>query len=239
MDPLLLIAVGLLALGAAVVVVRSFGRRYRVGRLLAVTPRVRIADAVGLARAGLVRYVGVEGRIDSETDFEDDAHRPLVWRRTRIERLDGRGWRTLEEHREAVPFELREGLESIAVDGEALDAGLVVLPRESVGRAHELGDRLPAGTPPDAIVRVRIEQISAVEHAIALGVPTLGPDGRVQLRPGLGRDLILTTLEPPEAMRVLVEGERLRPFVAAGLFLAGLLAVGGGLLLGLVRIFGG
>jgi hypothetical protein len=235
-DPLLLVGLGLVALAAAIVVVRSFGHRYRIGRLLAVTPRVGVAEAVALARAGVPRYVRIEGRIDAETPFEDAAHRPLVWRRTRIERLEGRGWRTLEEDRQVVPFELREGLDAIAVETEALDAGLVVLPRESVGRASELGDRLPAGTPPDAVVRIRIEQISAVEHAIALGVPSLGPDGRVRLAPGLGRDLILTTLEPPEAMRVLVGGERLRPAVAAVLFVVGLLAVAVGAVAGVASL---
>ena len=52
---------------------------------------------------------------------------------------------------------------------------------------------------------------------------------------GLGRPLILTTLEPDEAMRVLAEGERRRPLIAAvcliggfGLIaLAGVLAVVG------------
>lgn len=236
MDPLVLIGAGVVALVGAVIVVRSFGHRYRIGRLLAVTPRVSVAEAIALARAGVARYVRIDGRIDGESDFEDAAHRPLVWRRTRIEQLDGRGWRTIEEDRRAVPFDIREGLDAVAVDVAALGAGLVVLPRESVGRAADLGDRRPAGVPPDAVVRVRIEQISAVEHAIALGVPTLEPDGRVRLGPGLGRDLVLTTLEPPEAMRVLVEGERLRPFVAAALFVVGLVAVGAGLLVALARL---
>ena len=40
-----------------------------------------------------------------------------------------------------------------------------------------------------------------------LGVPTMTDAGPV-LRPGLGRPLILTTLEPAEAMRVLAEGRR-------------------------------
>ncbi len=237
--PLLLIGLGFLAVIAAVAIVRSYGHRYRIGRLLAVTPQVSVADAVALARSGIARYVRVDGRIDSEAEFEDSAHRPLVWRRTRIEILEGRGWRTVDDHRQAVPFAIREGLDAIAIDESALDAGLVVLPRESRGRASELAERLPPGTPAGAVVRVRVEQISSVEHAIALGVPTLGPDGRVRLGPGLGRDLVLTTLEPAEAMRVLVEGERLRPAAAAVLFVGGLLAIGGGVLVGLVGLLVG
>lgn len=238
MTPLLLVALGLLALLAAVAIVRSYGSRYRIGRLLAVTPKVSVAEARVLAQSGIARYVRVEGRIDGEAEFEDAAHRPLVWRRTRIEVLEGRGWRTIEDHRQSVPFAIREGLEEIAVDGDALDGGLVVLPRESRGRASELAERLPSGTPPGSLVRIRIEQISSVEHAVALGVPTLGPDGQVRLGPGLGRDLVLTTLEPPEAMRVLVEGERLRPAAAAVLFVAGLLAIGGGMVAGVAGLIG-
>lgn len=236
--PLLLVGLGLLGIVVAVAIVRSFGHRYRIGRLLAVTPRVSVAEALALARAGIARYVRVDGRIDSETEFEDEAHRPLVWRRTRIEVLEGRGWRTIVEERQAVPFEIREGLEAIAVDVEALDTGLVVLPRESVGRAGDIADRLPAGIPPRTPARLRIEQLSSVEHAIALGVPTLAADGRIHLTAGLGRGLILTTLEPPEAMRVLVEGERLRPFLAAASFVGGVLAVAAGLGLGLLDLLG-
>ncbi|MER3418943.1 MAG: hypothetical protein C4343_07660, partial [Chloroflexota bacterium] len=143
MDSLLLVGAGVGGLVAAAVVVRSFGHRYRIGRLLAVTPRVSVADAVALAQAGVARYVRIDGRIDGESDFEDAAHRPLVWRRTRLELLAGRGWQTLEEDRQAVPFEIREGLDAVVVDVAALDAGLVVLPRESVGRAADLGDRRP------------------------------------------------------------------------------------------------
>ena len=48
---------------------------------------------------------------------------------------------------------------------------------------------------------------------------------------GLGRPLVLTTLEPDEAMRLLTEGSARRPLVAAGLLAAGLgLLVVGGLL---------
>ena len=55
--------------------------------------------------------------------------------------------------------------------------------------------------------------------------------GEPRLSGGLGRPLVLTTLEPAEAMRLLTDGSAGRPLVAAGLLVAGLgLLVVGGLL---------
>ena len=43
---------------------------------------------------------------------------------------------------------------------------------------------------------------------------------------GLGRPLILTTLEPDEAMRVLAGGERRRPLIAAACMVGGFVLIG-------------
>ena len=171
----------------------------------------------------------IQGRIDSETDFEDAAHRPLVFRRTRLQVHDGGKWADLDDRRERVPFEIREGLDSIAVDDAALDAGLVVIVRESEGTAADIVDRLPAGTPLDAAARLRIEQISSIEHAIVVGVPMLGELGEPTISAGLGRPLILTTLERPEAMRILADGETRRPLVALASLIGGVALLGIGL----------
>ncbi len=220
MIPQLVLLAGLVLLVAAWAVLRSFGSRLRVGRLIAATPRVSVEQALALAGSGAVRYVRVDGRLDSEEEFEDADHRPLVFRRTRLEARDGRGWRTFEDQRQAVAFELREGMAGIAIDADALDEGLVVLPRESVGTAGDLLERAP-GLPAATPVRVRIEQLSSVEHAMALGVPVR--DGAaVQLTAGLGRPLVVTTLEPPEAMRILAAGRTTAPRAAATLLAAGL-----------------
>lgn len=222
MTPLVVVAAGAIAFLAGVGVLLSFGVRYRVGRLLAATPRVGIAGAIRLAAEGTPRYVRIDGRLDSEEDFPDEHERPLVYRRRRLQ-LRRRGqWRTLDEQTEAVPFEIREGLDAIAIDHGALGEGLVVLPRESIGTAEEIPDRLPEDTPRGVPARVRIDQISSVEHAIVLGVPVRGADGTL-MTAGLGRPLILTTLEIPEAMRIL-GGGRGRPRAA-------ILLLGGGLAL--------
>jgi hypothetical protein len=213
--PLLFIVLGLAALGTGLLVLRSFGPRYRVGRLLAATPSVSVAEARELA-SGPARYVAIRGRIDAEDEFEDDAHRPLVLRRARIQLRRGSDWVTVDEHTVAVDFDVRDGLDAIAIDHAALDTGLVVVPRESVGTAAEAPDRVPPDTPPDAPMRLRVEQVSAVEHAMVLGVPAHRPgDGVVRMTAGLGRPLIVTTLETPEAMRILAADGPRRPLVAA------------------------
>ena len=246
--PLLIGAAGLVALVAGGLVLRTFGAAYRVGRLLATAPQVTVAEANAIAATGRKAYVRVAGRIDAEDEFEDDAHRPLVFRRVRLEARVGRSWRPFEDHRRAVPFTVNEGLDAIAIDVDALDAGLIVVPRESVGRAADLPDRVPDRHPADTPVRARIEQISSIEHAIVVGYPVAIDDAAAEPREGeprdgagagaaptarmtagRGRPLILTVLEPPEAMRILAGGDAGRTRLAAGLLGAGAILVVGAL----------
>jgi len=219
--PLILILLGLVLLGAGFAILRSIGPRYRVGRLLASTPTVPVADAIAQAAIG-PRYVAIRGRIDAVDEFEDEVHRPLVLRRARIQRPRGREWETIDEQTQVVDFDVRDGMDAIAIDHRALDAGLIVVPRESVGKASEIPERLPDGLDPDTTVRLRVDLITAVEHAIVLGVPTGRPDGAGPIMTaGLGRPLILTTLDPGEAMRVLAEDAPRRPMAAAITLVAG------------------
>ncbi|MBI2775857.1 MAG: hypothetical protein HYX57_01130 [Chloroflexi bacterium] len=217
MDALLAAAAALLALAGSVAVLRSFGSRYRVGRLLAAAPRVSVAEAAELAHRGHAPYVRIDGRIDSEAEFEDLDHRPLVLRRTRLQVRRGGRWVDFETNHEVVPFEIAEGLDSIAIDGANLTDGLVVVPRETVGTVGDLADRAPDELDDALPARVVVEQLSSVEHATALGVPALDANGVPALGPGLGRPLIVSTLEGPEAMRVLAGGRTGRPRAAAAL----------------------
>ncbi len=234
-QPPALVVAGFITLAAGVLILLSFGPRFRVGRLLAATPEVSVADALAEADVPAPRYLRVAGRIDSEAEFEDTAHRPLVYRRTRIQLRRRGGWVTVDEGVEVVPFELAQDLEAIGIDGPALGDGLVVIPREAPGRAADVADRVPDGTAPGTPARAVIEQVSSVEHAIVVGVPTRGPDGSVAMSAGNGRPLILTTLESDEAMRILTGGDRRRPFLAAVLLGAGLILVVVGLVLGLAE----
>jgi hypothetical protein len=206
--PILLIVGGMLAVVAAWWLLRRMGPGARVGRIIAATRVVPVSRAVAIAGEGAARYVGVLGRVDADATLEDEEQRPLVLRHRRLELQDGRGWTAFEAVREAVPFEISEGLDRIAVDGDALDDGLVVVTRESVGIAGDLGDRVPDGTDPSTPARLRMDLLSSVDHALVLGVPTIDPDRGPILRPGLNRPLILTNLEPSEAIRLLGEGRR-------------------------------
>jgi hypothetical protein len=234
-EPLLVVVAGLVALGGGALVLRSFGPGYRVGRLLASTPRVTIEQAEAWAAARTPRFVRIDGRIDSREDFPDENARPLVYRRRRLETRHRGHWDVVGEEVQTVPFEVREGLGALAIDGDRLAEGLVVLPREAVGTATEVADQLPADTPPDTPVRYRIEQVSAVEHATILGVPVRLADGTTRLTAGLGRPLILSTLEPTEAMQLLAGGRRGRPLVAMVLLVGGLGLLAGGLAWAIVR----
>jgi hypothetical protein len=224
--PLLLAVIGALALGAAAVILRLFGPSYRVGRLLAVAPHVSISEAIELANTGADRYVRVDGRIDAEEEFEDEHHRPLVYRRTTLQaREQGRRWTTLDTATESVQFVVREGLEEIGVDVGGLREGLVVVPRIRRGQVGEIVHAPPPGAPREADGQAVIEQVSSVEHATVLGVPRRVSDGRVTMAAGLGRPLILTTLEQDEAMRVLTGGATARARAAVACLLVGIVLI--------------
>ncbi|MEA2538300.1 MAG: hypothetical protein QOF11_2534 [Chloroflexota bacterium] len=228
MGPLIVIVAGLLALAGAFLVLRSFGSGYRVGRLLASTPSATFEEAESLAAGGTRRYVRIAGRLDSAADFPDENARPLVYRRRRLEAQRAGRWTVIDESVEVVPFEVREGLSALAIDTARLGDGLVVLPRESVGTAADVPERVPSDLPSTTPLRYRVEQVSAVEHATVLGVPERRSDGTIALTAGLGRPLILSTLEPTEAMQLLAGGRRRRPLAAFALLAAGLglLAIG-------------
>jgi hypothetical protein len=232
--PIVLVLAGVVALAVGWLLLRRVGPGARIGRILAATPMVPVDRAVELARGGSLRYVGVGGRLDSASEFMDEDDRPLVFRRTRLELRGARGWTAVEDVREVVPFDIAGGLEQIAVDGDALDEGLIVVRRESLGVAGEIPDRLPEGTPPDTPARYGVELLSTVDHALVLGVPVIDAERGPIMRPGLGRPLILTTLEPAEAMRMLAVGRQGTVRAVTALMAAGAVAVVLGVAWGLV-----
>lgn len=216
---LALLAIACLAAGAAILL-RHPG--YRIARLLRGAPGTSIGEALAGAD-GAPRYVRLHGRITSEEEFPDEHERPLVYRRRRLEVLETGGrWRTVEDDREAVAFGIEERSAYVAIDAAALDEGLVVLARIAEGRAADLPGRLPEGIAPEAPARLRVEQVSAVELATVAGVPRRGPDGDVVVGAGLGRPLILTTLELPASMRLLGGGHRMALLLASVLLAMGL-----------------
>jgi len=91
-------------------------------------------------------------------------------------------------------------------------------------------DLVPAELPRDTPIRLRIEQLSSVDHAIACGMPVVGEGGVAILRPGLRRPLIVSTLEGPEAMRLLAVDHRGRTRAVAVLMAVGLAVAAVGLI---------
>ncbi len=231
MTPILIAAVGAVAVIGGALLLRSLGPRYRIGRLLAVTTAISVADAIEIAATRPGSYVRVDGRVDAEQEFEDADHRPLVFRRTRVEVRRRNRWERIENGRESVPFEIREGLSGITVDDTMLGDGLVVVERESTGTARDVPDRVPSDIGGDAAVRIRIAQLSSVDHVSALGVAQLDGAGRPRLTAGGGRPLIVTNLEPAEAMRILVADRRYVPIAATIALAAGIVLVLLGVLL--------
>jgi hypothetical protein len=224
---LVIAALGAVAIVAGIAVLtRSPG--FRTGRLLAGAREVSIERALELATADESQYVRVHGRISSDEEFPDENDRPLVYRRKRIELQDANGnWRDEASETEAVPFGVESRTSYIAVDGSRLAAGLVVIPRVAEGVAADLPAEFAADVEPSARARLLVEQISAVEHAWVAGVPRIepGPGTQAVISAGLGRPLIVTTLEIADAMRVLGEGRRLSMAISAGLVVLGAILV--------------
>lgn len=230
-----LVLLGLLGGLAGYILLRRSGTGWRVGRLLAAAPARSLAEATTIARSDEPAFVRLHGRVDSDEEFPGDDGKPIVFRRRRLQRRSGRsGWETFDDERVAVPFRLSEQGERVGIETEALGDGLVVVPRESEGVAGDLTPESVSGELPSmdsaTPVRLRIEQVSAVDHATAAGVPRLADDGTVVLGPGLGRPLVLTTLDQDEAMRILAGGRRTQLLVATGLLIATPLVIGAGLI---------
>lgn len=227
MIPTALAIAGLIALTVAALLLRRTGNAYRVARVLAAAPDVPLSELVAAVPDAPTRYVRTHGRISSDEEFPDDANRPLVFQRRRLERGDGRGnWRVLDEQRIAVPFGVEERGAFLAVDVDAIGDGLIVIPRESTGTAAELppdvAADLPDQLPPSTPIRLRIDQLSAVEHATVAGVIARSPAGSLQITAGMGRPLILSSVEPDATMRLLAAGRRRSVVAAAALLVMGL-----------------
>ena len=161
------------------ILLRRSGSGWRIGRLLSAAPQHSLREAREMASEPDPGYIRVHGRVDSDEEFPGDNDVPVVFRRRRLQRGHGRSeWTTFDDERLAVPFRLSDRGERVSIDVDALGDGLVVVPRISEGVASELPDDagsepLPS-LAPDTPVRLRIEQVSTVDHATAAGVPRRG-----------------------------------------------------------------
>lgn len=243
MSPLALIGVALIAAG--LLLSRRANLRTRAGQLLAgLTPATPTeALRIAAARGNAAPYLAIKGSIDAPEIFEDENHRPLVFRRERVFIADGQGWRLIDVAVRSVPFVISDPSGAISISLTDLDEGLVVVERRWEGSVAELHAaardyrdpetaRIVAAlavSDPARGARVGLEQISSLDRATAAGQLMDG-----ELRAGADRPLVLTTLERAEALRLL-GGEGRKGLARSTLALA-LLALGVLLLLGSIAL---
>jgi len=239
MSPIALIGIALVAVG--LLLSRRANVRTRAGQLLAGLSPITPTEALRLAalRGDSAPYLAIKGSIDAPEIFEDENHRPLVFRRERISIADGQGWRVIDVAERSLPFVVSDASSAIRIATADLADGLVVVERRwegSVAELHAAGREYQsaetaalvaalATSDPTRQARVGLEQISNLDRATAAGQLVDG-----ELRAGAGRPLVVTTLERAEALRLLggEGGGRLASSTAT----LALLALGALLLLG-------
>ncbi len=243
MNPIALIGVALLVIG--LLLSRRTDARTRAGQLLAGLSPISPTEALKLAalRGESAPYLAIKGSIDAPEIFEDEHHRPLVFRRERVSIADEGGWRVIDTAERSLPFVVSDPSNSISIATADLADALVVVERRwegSVAELHAAGREYQrpetaalvaalATSDPTRGARVGLEQISNLDRATAAGQLVDG-----ELRAGAGRPLVVTTLERADALRLL-GGEARGRLVSSTLALA-LLAIGLLLLLGGVAL---
>jgi hypothetical protein len=243
MNPIALIGVALLVIG--VLLSRRTDARTRAGQLLAGLSPISPTEALKLAalRGDSAPYLAIKGSIDAPEIFEDEHHRPLVFRRERVSIADEGGWRVIDTAERSLPFVVSDPSNSISIATADLADGLVVVERRwegSVAELHAAGREYQrpetaalvaalATSDPTRGARVGLEQVSNLDRATAAGQLVDG-----ELRAGAGRPLVVTTLERADALRLL-GGEARGRLVSSTLALA-LLAIGLLFLLGGVAL---
>jgi hypothetical protein len=247
MNPLIVVGVLLVAFG--LLLSRRADERTRAGQLLAGLSPVTPTEALRLAalRGDSSPYLAIKGSIDAAEIFEDENHRPLVYRRERVSIADEGGWRVIDTAERSLPFVVSDPSSSISIATADLADGLVVVERRWEGSVAELHAAAReyqqaeaaslvaaiAARDPSRAARVSLEQISSLDRATAAGHLVDG-----ELRAGAGRPLVVTTLERAEALRLLgSEGRgRLASSTAALAALAlGLLLLLGGIVMALAE----
>jgi len=239
MNPVVVVGAALIFFG--LILSRRTDTRTRAGQLLAGLSPISPTEALKLAalRGDAAPYLAIKGSIDAPEIFEDENHRPLVYRRERVSIADEGGWRVIDTAERSLPFVVSDPSSSISIATADLADGLVVVERRwegSVAELHAAGREYQspetaalvaalAASDPKRGARVGLEQISNLDRATAAGQLVDG-----ELRAGAGRPLVVTTLERAEALRLL--GTEGRGRLASSTLALALLALGVLLLLG-------
>ncbi|MFM7504088.1 MAG: hypothetical protein ACKO4O_01225 [Candidatus Limnocylindrus sp.] len=231
----------LLALGAGLIAFsvwasRRGGTRARSARLMAGLAPVSPEEAL---LVGEGRYLAVQGSIDAAEAFDDENHRPLVYRRERVLVREGDTWRELERAVRSVQFFITSPSASIEIDADSLGDGLVVIERQWEGSVLELDASgrtftddatsalvtALATSAPTLTARVVLEQISTLDRGTVVG---LLRNGRLTAA-GAGQPLVLTTLDRRDALRILgseARGSLAISLITLAALVAGVLTVG-------------
>jgi hypothetical protein len=240
MDALWLLLLGLAAALAiiGVLLIRASGSHLSTGRRLGGARGVRVGDLLDMETLP-DRPVRVAGRVRCPDPMVTASDERLVALHRDIDvRLGNGRWRTIERLRETRGVELWDHDGSLTLDLSNAAEPLVCIPHVWRGEVAELQDdghmaavrRLEQeGLPPDA-ARSVTRSISIVDRLIVLAHPVRAPDGRVTLEPPDG-GFIVSSLELPDAMRLL--GGRRRRWLLAGAAL-----VAAGALLALAALLG-
>jgi hypothetical protein len=239
MNPILLVGAALILFG--LLLSRRTDARTRAGQLLAGLSPISPTEALRLAalRGDAAPYLAIKGSIDAPEIFEDESHRPLVYRRERVSIADESGWRVIDTAERSLPFVVSDPSNSISIATADLADGLVVVERRwegSVADLHAAGREYQssetaalvaalAASDPTRRARVGLEQISNLDRATAAGQLVNG-----ELRAGVGRPLVVTTLERAEALRLI--GTEGRGRLASSTLALALLTLGVLLLIG-------
>lgn len=239
MNPVVVVGAALILFG--LLLSRRTDARTRAGQLLAGLSPISPTEALKLAalRGDAAPYLAIKGSIDAPEIFEDENHRPLVFRRERVSIADEGGWRVIDTAERSLPFVVSDPSSAISIATADLADGLVVVERRwegSVAELHAAGREYQspetaalvaalAASDPTRGARVGLEQISNLDRATAAGQLVDG-----ELRAGSGRPLVVTTLERAEALRLL--GTEGRGRLASSTLALALLALGVLLLIG-------
>ncbi|RLT21727.1 MAG: hypothetical protein DWI31_01815 [Candidatus Aquidulcis sp.] len=239
MNPVVVVGAALILFG--LLLSRRTDARTRAGQLLAGLSPISPTEALNLAalRGDAAPYLAIKGSIDAPEIFEDEHHRPLVFRRERVSIADEGQWRVIDTAERSLPFVVSDPSNSISIATADLADGLVVVERRwegSVADLHAAGRDYQrpetaalvaalAASDPTRGARVGLEQISNLDRATAAGQLLNG-----ELRAGAGRPLVVTTLDRADALRLL--GSEGRGRLASSTLALVLLALGVLLLLG-------
>ena len=227
----LLLALGVGMITLSVWASRRGGTRARSARLMAGLAPVTPEEAL---LVGEDRYLAVQGSIDAAEAFDDENHRPLVYRRERVLVREGDTWRELERAVRSVQFFVASSSASIEVDAALLGDGLVVIERQWEGSIAELaasGRSFKeaatsilvtelAASAPTLTARVVLEQISTLDRGTVVGLLRNG----TMTAGGAGQPLVLTTLDRRDALRIL--GSEARGSLAVSLLTLAALVAG-------------